>query len=115
MATRLAKRQITGRVTVDGDEYEWEVFREPRWSSQEGLLGLTLSIKLVDHPRELLLEIPNNLTKKHVGFYNQRPKIVVASIIQGIEAAIAAGYRPTSRGKAFAFSMATAVGFAASK
>ena len=103
MASKLAKRQLTGRVTVDGDDYDWEVYREPRWSSQEGLMGLTLSVTMVDHARELLLEFPNNLTKKHVGFYDQRPKIVVAHIVQGIQAALAAGYKPTSRGKAFTF------------
>ena len=103
MASKLAKRQLTGRVTVDGDDYDWEVYREPRWSSQEGLMGLTLSVTMVDHAHELLLEFPNNLTKKHIGFYDQRPKIVVANIVEGIKAAIAVGYRPSSRGKPFSF------------
>ena len=105
MASKLAKRQLTGRVTVDGDEFEWEVYREPRWSSQEGLMGLTLSVTMVDHARELLLEFPNDLTKKYVGFFDQRPKIVPANIVHGIRTAIAAGYKPASRGKAFSFSV----------
>ena len=105
MALKLAKRQLKGRVIVDGDEYDWEIFREPRWSSQEGLLGLTLSITMVDHPRTLLLEFPNTFFKKHIAFHDQRPKISAAQIIAGIETAIAGGYRPRSRGKAYAFSL----------
>lgn len=103
MALKIPKRQLKGRVTVDSDEFVWEIFREPRWSSQDGLLGLTLSIRLVDHPRELILELPNTFFKKHIAFHDQRPKITDAQIVEGIRAAIAAGFKPASRGKLFSF------------
>lgn len=100
------KRQLAGTASLNGVGLTWELISEPQWSnSGGGYKGLCVSVKVTDAVRrELLIEYPYPTdTKGHKLPVPQRPplsqSIVEASILQ----AIAAGWDPESRGKAFVF------------
>lgn len=98
-ALMLHTRDLTDSVEVDGLTYEWSVQREPQWCTADGWRGLVLSIRLEDGQREALLEFP--MPKGGNGSpHRRRPKIDKAIVANGVRAAIAAGWEPTSRGKA---------------
>ncbi|TPG39757.1 hypothetical protein EAH79_13750 [Sphingomonas koreensis] len=64
----LHKRDLAGDIEVDGQNYEWELQREPQCTT-------------------------NGSPQR------QRPKVNDAVVINGVRAALAAGWEPTSRGK----------------
>ncbi|MEI9930418.1 MAG: hypothetical protein WDM89_07650 [Rhizomicrobium sp.] len=101
------KRQLEGTICVDGAEYRWSVSREPQWCTADGYKGLSLSVRLASSSgRELLLEYPFAKGANGMAKLPQRPKVNPKSVETGIRDATAAGWEPTSRGKAFAFQVA---------
>ena len=105
MGAKVTRPRLTGRVSVNGDDYDWAVFRDPLYSSVDGWLGLTLSVRQVDHERELLLQFVNAGATLGNAPFNLRPRVSPASVEEGVRAALEAGWNPTARGKAFKFDM----------
>lgn len=100
------KRTRAGLIDVDGDCLCWELISEPQWTTEDGLRGLRISVRLEDgHHRELLLEYPFPKKKCGVGVPQlpQRPQFSVKAIETAVLHAIAAGWNPNSRGKRFVF------------
>lgn len=97
------KRQLGGIVCVDGTEFRWAVKREPQWCTADGYKGLSLSVHLASGVgRELLLEYPFETQANGMPQLPQRPKVNCKSVEDGIRQALADGWEPGARGKAFA-------------
>lgn len=97
------KRQAAGRVVVDGVEMTWELVREAHYSSFEGYKGMQFSARAVSETartfKELILEFPYPERKPGKPFEKER--IVPEKVEAAIRQAIAGGFDPTSRGRAF--------------
>lgn len=95
----LHKRDLAGAVEVDGQNYKWELQREPQWCTADGWRGMTVEIRLAGAQRDAILEFPMPKRATNGSPQRQRPKINNAVVINGVRAALAAGWEPTSRGK----------------
>jgi hypothetical protein len=98
----LHKRDLAGVVTLDGQNYEWELEREPQWCTADGWRGMTVALRQVGGQREAVLEFPMP-KRRFNGPKLQRSMLNDAIAVNGIRAALAAGWVPTSRGKRVAF------------
>jgi hypothetical protein len=96
---RNAKRSAGGTVSVDGVDFEWRLHREPQWCSADGWRGMVLAIRQGDGQREALVEWPMPKTGSNSVPYRQRPKIDGPLLMGCVQAALAAGWKPLSRGK----------------
>jgi hypothetical protein len=98
----IPTHRLSGTVTVDGLQYDWEVRREPQWSDFDGWKGLTVSLQQHDTQRGALLEFPppKRLLK---GLQRGRLQVSDAIVSRGIRAALVAGWEPSSRGKPMVF------------
>ncbi|MDO9488131.1 MAG: hypothetical protein Q7J32_07125 [Sphingomonadaceae bacterium] len=95
-------RELAGIVEVDGLKFEWELQREPQWCTAHGYRGMTVTLRMVGEQREALLEFP--MPTHSDGRPNwKRPQLNDAIASNGVRAALAAGWEPTSRGKAVVF------------
>ncbi|MDP3550999.1 MAG: hypothetical protein Q8R81_11455 [Novosphingobium sp.] len=94
--------RLSGIVDVDGLQYEWELRSEPQWSESEGWKGVTIALLRKHTQRGAMLEFPppKRLMK---GMPRGRLQISDAVVIRGIQAALQAGWEPTSRGKPMVF------------
>jgi|SRR5277367_6017033 len=100
------KRTMEGLLAVDGNKLMWSLVSEPQWTSEDGYIGLRISVQTEDaRHRELILEYPFPKKVTGVGLPQlpQRPKFSVKTIDATVRQAIAAGWDPTSRGKSFVF------------
>jgi hypothetical protein len=95
----LHKRDLTGAVEIDGQSYEWELQREPQWCTADGWRGMTVVVRQVGAQREAILEFPMPKRPSNGSPQRQRPKINDAVAMNGVRAALAAGWEPASRGK----------------
>lgn len=100
------KRTMEGLIVIDGNSLKWWLVSEPQWTTEDGYIGLRISVQTEDaRHRELVLEFP--FPKKVTGVGSpqlpQRPKFSVKTIEANVRQAIAAGWDPTSRGKPFVF------------
>lgn len=95
----LHKRDLAGTVQVDGQRYEWKLAREPQWCTTDGWRGMTVAVRQVDAHREAVLEFPMPKRPSNGSPQRQRPAINDAIAANGVRAALAAGWEPTSRGK----------------
>jgi len=94
----LHTRDLAGIVEVDGLRYEWAVQREPQWCTADGWRGMVVAVRQVEEQREALLEFP--MPKSGNGSqYRRRPQLNNAIAANGVRAALAAGWEPSSRGK----------------
>ena len=102
--SRRAKRSASGVVTIEGLKFHWGIHREPQWCTADGWKGLSVVVRLADGDgRELLIEYPIDRRANGLVHLPQRPKIDEKALTTYIEKAVAEGWDPTSRGKAFAF------------
>ncbi|WP_397594987.1 hypothetical protein [Sphingorhabdus sp.] len=94
--------RLSGTVDVGGFLYEWELRSEPQWSECEGWKGMTVALLRQHTQRGALLEFPapKRLMK---GMQRGRLQIGDAIVIRGIQAALQAGWEPSSRGKPMVF------------
>jgi hypothetical protein len=102
------KRTMEGLIAVDGNSLKWRLVSEPQWTSEDGYIGLRISVQTEDaHHRELILEYPFPKKVTGVGLPQlpQRPKFSVKTIEASVRRAIAAGWDPISRGKRFVFNV----------
>jgi len=100
------KRTLEGTMTIDGEALAWELLSEPQWSnSGDGYIGMRIGVRAVDTARrELVIEYPYPTDRR--GWPKpvpQRPKVSQPMVEQSVQQAIAAGWDPQSRGKAFVF------------
>jgi hypothetical protein len=99
------KRSIEATVEIDGFDLRWELRRELQWSAADGYKGMAISVRLIDGKhRELVLEYPAPPKKTTWQVHLlERPKIVPSAVEADIRQAMAAGWKPASRGRPFAF------------
>ena len=92
----------SGVVHVDGDDYEWELQREPQWSDIDGWIGMAIALLQKDMQRGAVLEFPppKRLIK---GLRPGRLQVNDAIVARGVRAALQAGWEPESRGKPMVF------------
>ena len=115
--TQRRKREITGKLVVDGVTLLWEVRSEPK-RNDDGNVGLCLTIKAVGvltarNPlapknkahRELVLEYPFEKRQRKPSRFPDRPKIDPVALTADIRLAIEAGWEPLSRGRPFIFAL----------
>jgi hypothetical protein len=95
----LHTRTQNGQVDVDGQEYVWELRREPQWCTTDGWQGIAISVRQADAQREAILQFPMPRRATNGSPHRQRPQINDLILCNGISAAIAAGWEPLSRGK----------------
>jgi hypothetical protein len=95
----LHKRDLVGSVEINGQAFDWELQREPQWCTADGWRGMTVAVRLVGAQRDAVLEFPMPKRTTNGSPQRQRPKINDAIIANGVRAALAAGWEPTSRGK----------------
>jgi len=100
------KRTIEGTATMDGIAMTWELTSEPQWSnSGDGYKGMCISVHVANEARrELIIEYPypTNGDGRPLPV-PQRPTITPKIVEASIGEALAAGWDPSSRGKAFVF------------
>jgi hypothetical protein len=100
------KRSLEGLIAVDGIHLAWRLMSEPQWSSEDGYIGLRISVQTEDgRHRQLIVEFPFPQKVTGVGLPQlpQRPKLSEKAIEAGVRQAMAAGWDPDSRGKASLF------------
>jgi hypothetical protein len=100
------KRTLGGLLAVDGNKLMWSLMSEPQWTTEDGYIGLRISVQKEDaRHRELILEypFPNKVTGVGLPQLPQRPKFSVKTIEVTVRKAIAAGWDPASRGKPIVF------------
>jgi hypothetical protein len=98
------KRAMEATATVAGHEIHWVLRSEAQWTPDGGFKGVTFSVHLADMKhRELILEFPYPQAKVKGYQFPPRPKIFPEKVEAAIGQAIAAGWRPTSRGRPFIF------------
>ncbi len=95
-------RDMSGVVQVDGEDYEWEVRRQPQRTTGDLWQGIAISLRLKDAKREAVIQFPMPMrTNGHPQMQKQR--ISVEAVKNAVSSAIAAGWDPTSRGKPVVF------------
>lgn len=100
----LHTRDLSGTIEVDGLEYQWAVQREPQWCTVDGWRGMTVSLRLHNAQREAILEFPMHSKRGSKKLQQQlRPQLNRRLVENGVRAALAAGWEPTSRGKPVTF------------
>jgi hypothetical protein len=94
----------TGTFQVEGVEYRWSVYRQPKWTSQ-GPVGMAILVKpIAPGTRELLLEFALKYgSGHHCMLSHQRFRVSNSRLIQCIQNAMNAGWTPNRRGKRFVF------------
>jgi hypothetical protein len=97
---------MEGLIVVDRKILKWCLVSEPQWTTEDGYIGLRISVQTEGaRHRELVLECP--FPKKVTGVGSpqlpQRPKFSVKTVQANVRQAIAAGWDPISRGKRFVF------------
>jgi len=91
-----------GSVQIEGVEYRWSIYRQPRWTGDGVLLGLALLVKAVNFSgRELVLEFKMDSTRPGEMPPPQRWRVSNRRLTECIENARIAGWDPEQRGKPF--------------
>jgi len=116
--TKRRKREITGKLTVDGVVLCWEIRSEPQFKTTDGDIGMRLTIQAegvvtARNPlvpknkahRELILEYPFEKRQRKPSRFPDRPKIDPAALTADIRLAMEAGWEPLSRGRPFIFAL----------
>ena len=99
--TKRKKRELGGRLDVEGYPLRWSLKSEQIWSPDGDHVGLRLSVEREDEKhRELVLEYPFRDRGRI-----ERPDIDPHRLEGDIRRAMAAGWKPTSRGRPFVFQL----------
>jgi hypothetical protein len=91
------------KVTIEGDDYFWQVRHSSLLDSGIGMKGISISVwRQPGSTRELVIDFPFS-----VFGLNRSPKRadLIAALIPAVKAGIAAGWRPDSRGHTFRFKL----------
>ena len=93
-----------GTVQVENAEYQWSVYRQPRWTGEGVLLGLAILVKAVNSSgRELVLQFALDPTRHGDMPQHQRLRVSNRRLIECIQNARNSGWDPDTRGKSFFF------------
>lgn len=93
---------MSGVVQIDGEDYEWEVRRQPQRTTGDLWQGIAISLRLKDAKREAVVQFPMPMSANgHPQM--QRQRINVDSVKNAVASVIEAGWDPTSRGKPVVF------------
>ena len=95
-------RDTHGTVEVEGETYDWEVRRQPQPTAGGGWEGIALSLRLQGFKREAVVQFPMPLRPNGRPIFESQ-RINVESVRNAVKSATAAGWDPTSRGKAVVF------------
>lgn len=98
------KRTLGGTLSVNGEALAWELLSEPQWSnSGDGYIGMRIGVRAVEAvSRELIIEYPYPTDRQGAPKpVPQRPEVSQPMVERSVEEALAAGWDPQSRGKAF--------------
>ncbi len=95
-------RDLKGVVQVDGEDYEWEVRRQPQRTTGNEWQGIGIALRLKGAQREVIVMFPMIMRANGIPNF-ERQRINVESVRNAVASAIAAGWNPTSRGKAVVF------------
>jgi hypothetical protein len=99
-----AKRNLFGLIEVDDHQYRWAIAREPQWCTADGWRGMVVNLRRENAPREALLEFPMPSSRRSaLQPHLRRPQVNQSIIANGVRAALAAGWKPTGRGKSAVF------------
>lgn len=97
------KRTAEGVLEIDGLFFFWRLVSEPQWTSEHRAKGICFSVQAQEGShRELILEYPFRQPGK-VPQFPQRPAFSLKTIAADVQRAIAAGWEPLSRGKAYVY------------
>jgi hypothetical protein len=99
----LHTRKLEGTFEFDGDEYEWELRREPQWCTTDGYRGMLIAIRSkAARGREALLQFPfPKWGARRSDPHRQRPQVQRQQLEQGVRVALEVGWEPSARGKPF--------------
>jgi len=101
----MTAKMKSGTVEVSGVNYQWNVYRQPRWTGDGTLLGLAILVKPVKSSRrELVLEFTIDRSRPGDMAQHENAQISKRRIIECIQNALDAGWDPESRGKEFFYS-----------
>ena len=93
-----------GIVQVEGVEYRWGIYRQPRWTGTGVPLGLAVLVKAVrSSGRELVLEFAMDSTRHGDMPSRQQLRVSNHRLIECIQNARNSGWDPDTRGKSFFF------------
>ncbi|WP_428149713.1 hypothetical protein [Brevundimonas sp.] len=95
-------RDLKGVVQVDGEDYEWEVRRQPQRTTGNNWDGIGIALKLVEGQREAIVLFPMAMRANGTPNF-ERQRISIDAVKNAVASAIAAGWDPTSRGKVVVF------------
>jgi hypothetical protein len=99
--TKRKKRELGGKLVVEGYPLRWSLKSEQIWSPAGDHVGLRLSVEREDEAhRELVLEYPFIEGSKIA-----RPEIDRDRLGADIRCAMEAGWNPKSRGRPFHFAL----------
>jgi len=100
------KRTLAGTLTIEGFALAWELLSEPQWSnSGDGYIGMCIAVRVADAARrELIVEYAYPRDRRGLPKpVPQRPEVSEPMVERSVREALAAGWDPQSRGKAFVF------------
>jgi len=95
----LHTRSLHGTVQVEGEDYDWELRREPQWCTVDGWKGMAVALRRKGAAREAILEFPMPKRPLNGSPQRQRPYLNAAIISNGVRSALESGWDPVSRGK----------------
>ena len=104
--SKRKKRSIEGSVVIENVAMHWVLTSEPQWSnSGDGYKGMCFSVKVLGEARrELIIEYPYPKDRNGRPLpVPQRPTVTPKLVEGAIREALADGWDPASRGKAFVF------------
>ena len=87
-------------IEIGGEPYVWRLQRQPQWSSDAAeRRGMALAVRHKEGQREAVLEFPPGPQPRYGAPQLQPSQIPPELAAKGIASAIAAGWKPLSRGK----------------
>jgi len=91
-----------GAVEIENVQYQWSIYRQPRWTGEGVPLGLAILVKAVNSSgRELVLEFAIDPTRH--GDMPQQSRVSNRRLIECIQSARDSGWDPDTRGKYYFF------------
>src|SRR5580692_9117049 len=94
----------SGTVQVDGVDYTWSVYRQPRWTGDGVLLGLAILVNAAKSSgRELILEFAIDPKRRGDMARHEQGKVSNRRLIECIQNARDSGWDADARGKSFFF------------
>ena len=99
----LHTRTLNGTIEVDGEDYLWDLRREPQWCTVDGFQGMLIGVRRSGAAgREALVQFPRPARPAlRARAYRHRPQVQRADLEHAIRTALTRGWDPEARGKPF--------------